>query len=218
MVIKFLKEICKVLALALFFYPCNALAKKDSKPSGTLLKDSFFQVGFVYMNSPVFTGDLDVDFTNNRDISSSEDMKYKNLSGISLGYNMYVNDNTFVGMQLELIKRSRNKFVVGNTGLNVDASIRPISLIANVGKTFSLPLNLHCRGFMGLGISYMDIDNDKTDITSGLLYEFGLGFIASNFFIDLIFRSMSTSYENGKEIKSSLDITFEPMVRIGGYF
>ena len=217
MVIKFLKEICKVLALALFFYPCNALAKKDSKPSGTLLKDSFFQVGFVYMNSPVFTGDLDVDFTNNRDISSSEDMKYKNLSGISLGYNMYVNDNTFVGMQLELIKRSRNKFVVGNTGLNVDASIRPISLIANVGKTFSLPLNLHCRGFMGLGISYMDIDNDKTDVTSGLLYEFGLGFIANNFFIDLIFRSMSSSYET-KHVKSSLDITFEPMVRIGGYF
>ena len=123
-------------------------------------------------------------------------------------------------MQLELIKRSRNKLVFRNTHMhfNLDASIRPISLIANVGKNFSLPLNLHCRGFMGLGISYMDIDNDKTDITSGLLYEFGLGFIASNFFIDLIFRSMSTSYENGKEIKSSLDITFEPMIRIGGYF
>ena len=193
------------------------------------LKD-FTYLGFNYMNKPGI------------EHGGSDSLDYKDFVGASLGHNKFIKEyNGFIDAGLDIM--------VGKTKEKL-LSVTPIALYANYGMILSKVNDdnfpIYIKAFVGLGLSYSIIEGVgelvkesmelEFDSSLGFLYQFGIGIISKNFFIDLIFRSISSTYtvkgydlvfdghgdytlsDKKYERDEDFDLSLKPMLRLGFFF
>lgn len=209
--------------------PTNPLGEKESSPhSNLILKDSFY-VGLLYIGSPKLKLKLNKLTANDgRDIKIGikEEYKLKDILGVSMEYINFTNDRFLLSIGLDLMKKSE-------AFDNDDPfSIQPISLFVNAGRIFPMNSKTYLKLFLGSGLFDLkfNADGSKVDSSHALMYQFGIGIIKENLFVDLILRSMSSKstlklgdrYINGEvyyNVEGIIEHSiFEPMLRIGMSF
>ena len=124
------------------------------------------------------------------------DSEYKSLYGVSFGYSKFLR-GLFYDFRFELsLKRVWGKE-------DADTSIRPISLIGNLGFFHPVGPGVYLKYFVGAGLSSFNYEERGFEVNSsgGGLFQLGVGVIYQNITFDIIVRSIAGSIEG--DLKAS---------------
>ena len=158
----------------------------------------------------------------------TESKEFKNGMGLSIEYSHFLHQGLFIGAGADIWQKTTSK-------TSDKASLWPMVGYLNAGffRPFQSDQNFF-KLFGGIGIGRVGYDYDYVgvnyDAFVGLMYQFGIGIVVHNFFMDIVFRSIKVRYHEDVDIptnnnadlasykkrgKVSLDT---PMLRIGLFF
>ena len=168
-----------------------------NKARGLESRSKFYVGGLLVHNPEVEYDELKLKL-DNKEINTDADgsTKYESLYSIFFGYSKFYRKLFYdVGLDIPLVKAEEE----GNDG----ASIRPISLIGNLGFFHPVREEIYLKYFLGVGVNSHEFraESMKIDSGAGDLFQLGVGVVYQNITFDIIFRLIKGSVDG--ELRSS---------------